>query len=30
MEKDYGEILCTAIDEIVSTRLQGLKYDITK
>lgn len=30
MEKDYGEILCTAIDEIVLTRLEGLKYDITK
>lgn len=30
MERDYGEILCTAIDEIVSTRLQGLQYDITK
>lgn len=30
MEKDYGEILCTAIDEIVSARLQGLSYDITK
>ena len=30
MEKNYGEIVCTAIDEIVSTRLQGLQYDITK
>ena len=30
METDYGEILCTAVDEIVSARLQGLQYDITK
>lgn len=30
MGLDYGEILCTAVDEIVSTRLQGLSYDITK
>ena len=27
---DYGEVLCTAVDEIVSARMQGLKYDITK
>jgi hypothetical protein len=28
--KDYNEILCTAIDEIVTARLQGLEYDVTK
>lgn len=27
---DYSEIICTAIDEIVTTRLQGLAYDVTK
>lgn len=30
MDNNYGEILCTAIDEIISTRLQGLSFDITK
>ena len=30
MGKDYNEIICTAIDEIVTARLQGLQYDITK
>lgn len=30
MGVDYGEILCTAVDEIVTARLQGLSYDITK
>lgn len=30
MSLDYGEIICKAVDEIVSTRLQGLAYDITK
>ena len=30
MERDYGEILCTAIDEIVSSRIQGIECDITK
>lgn len=30
MGTDYGEILCTAVDEIISARLQGLQYDITK
>ena len=27
---DYGEIICTAIDEIVTTKLQGIQCDITK
>lgn len=27
---DYGEILCTAVDEIITARMQGLAYDITK
>lgn len=30
MSVDYGEIICKAVDEIVSTKLQGLQYDITK
>lgn len=30
MSIDYGEIVCTAIDEIVTAKLQGLQYDITK
>lgn len=30
MGVNYGEILCTAVDEIVTARLQGLSYDITK
>ncbi len=30
MGVDYGEILCTAVDEIVTTRLAGLSYDLTK
>ena len=30
MGDNYGEIICTAIDEIVTNRLQGLSYDITK
>lgn len=29
-QKDYTEILCTAVDEIITARLQGLEYDITK
>jgi hypothetical protein len=27
---NYNEIICTAIDTIVSSRLEDLKYDITK
>ena len=27
---DYGEIICTAVDEIVTRKLEGLQYDITK
>lgn len=27
---DYGEILCTAVDEIITARMSGLAYDITK
>lgn len=27
---DYGEIICKAVDEIVTSKLQGLQYDITK
>jgi hypothetical protein len=27
---NYGEIICTAVDEIVTSKLQGLQYDITK
>lgn len=30
MSIDYGEIICTAVDEIVAAKLQGLQYDITK
>lgn len=30
MSIDYGEIICTAVDEIVTAKLQGLQYDITK
>lgn len=30
MGVDYGEILCTAVDKIVTTRLAGLSYDLTK
>lgn len=30
MDQNYSEIICTAIDEIVTARLQGLEYDITK
>lgn len=30
METDYGEIICSAVDAIVTARLQGLQYDITK
>lgn len=29
-QKDYGEILCAAVDQIITQRLQGLQYDITK
>lgn len=27
---NYGEIICNAVDEIVTAKLQGLQYDITK
>lgn len=27
---NYSEILCTAIDEIVTQKLQGVNFDITK
>ena len=27
---DYGEIFCNAVDEIITSKLQGLQYDITK
>lgn len=30
MSANYGEIICNAVDEIVSARLQGLQYDITR
>jgi hypothetical protein len=30
MSVDYGEIICTAVDEIVNAKLEGLQYDITK
>lgn len=30
MDQNYGEIICTAIDEIVTAKLQGLEYDVTK
>lgn len=30
MGTDYNEILCTAIDTIVSAKIEGLQYDITK
>lgn len=29
-KKDYGEIICTAVDEIITAKLEGLQYDITK
>lgn len=30
MSIDYGEIFCNAVDEIITSKLQGLQYDITK
>ena len=27
---DYGETICEAIDTIVSKKLEGLSYDVTK
>ena len=27
---DYGEIFCTAVDQIITKKLEGLEYDITK
>jgi hypothetical protein len=30
MDSNLGEIICEAVDTIVSKRLEGLKYDITK
>lgn len=30
MSVDYGEIICNAVDEIITSKLQGLQYDITK
>ena len=30
MSIDYGERICVAIDEIISKRIEGLSYDITK
>lgn len=30
MAPNYGEIICNAVDEIVTAKLQGLQYDITK
>lgn len=30
MSVDYGEIICNAVDEIITAKLQGLQYDITK
>lgn len=30
MDRDYCEIICTAIDEIVTSKLEGLRYDVTK
>ena len=30
MDYNYSEIICTAIDEIVTAKLQGLEYDVTK
>lgn len=30
MSANYGEIICKTVDEIVSAKLQGLSYDITK
>lgn len=30
MAPNYGEIICNAVDEIVTSKLQGLQYDITK
>lgn len=30
MNVDYGEIICNAVDEIITAKLQGLQYDITK
>lgn len=30
MSANYGEIICKAVDEIVTAKLQGLSYDITK
>ena len=30
MDSNLGEVLCEAVDTIVSKRLENLKYDITK
>jgi hypothetical protein len=30
MSTDYSEIFCTAVDEIVSKKLENLEYDVTK
>ena len=30
MSLDYGEIFCSAVDEIITSKLQDLQYDITK
>lgn len=30
MSVDYGEIVCTAVDQIINARLEGLQYNITK
>lgn len=30
MTKDYGEIICTAVDEIVRARINSLEFNVTK
>lgn len=30
MATNYSEILCTAIDEIVTAKLDGINFDVTK
>ena len=30
MTKDYGEIICTAVDEIVRARISSLEFNVTK
>ena len=30
MENDYGEVICKAVDTIVTSKLRNVNYDVTK